>query len=65
MKWEYKTVTVMPKLHISSKAFENDFKPKMDTLLAEAGEDGWELFSIASFDAGLKFLLLFKRSKGE
>ena len=61
MKWEYKTINIMPPLKLSNKHFEAGFKPLMDFELKKAGDEGWELVSCVSYDVGLKFILLFKR----
>jgi len=61
MKWEYKTINIMPNLTFTSKKFEKNFKPLMDEELKTAGEEGWEFVSSLSYDRGTKFLLIFKR----
>jgi len=62
-QWEYKVVNIMPKLTISDKKFQNDFVPQIESACEELGNDGWELVSNTSYDAGLKFVLIFKREK--
>jgi hypothetical protein len=60
MKWEYKTVNVMPKLKMTNKSFDKELKV-IDQILAQAGQEGWEPVSNTAYDWGTKFYLIFKR----
>lgn len=66
MKWEYKTINIAPALlRLTNKSVLASFKPELDEQLTTLGENGWELVSVAPYDVGCKFILIFKRPKTE
>ena len=65
MKWEYKTINIMPPLKFTSRGLEKALMPLLDEELSLAGKEGWELVTVAPYDMGTKFVLFFKRPKEE
>lgn len=55
----------MPPLKFTSKGLEKAMMPLLNEELHMAGEEGWELVTVAPYDMGTKFVLSFKRPKEE
>jgi hypothetical protein len=45
---------------MTNKSFDKELKV-IDQILAQAGQEGWELVSNTAYDWGTKFYLIFKR----
>lgn len=67
MKWEYKTINIMPPLRksLTTKGIENDIRPLIEEELCVAGKEGWELVSVVGYDMDTKYFLFLKRPKEE
>ena len=63
MKWEYKTINIMPPLKFTSRGLEKALMPLLDEELSIAGKEGWELVTVAPYDMGTKFVLFSRDLK--